>query len=216
MRPLMLAVARRFPKQQAVKAFRQFVCWSVRFLIAGGGRTGATEEALAKAAKEVSDGHIKTVKQLVTQLADVLPSDSVFENRFAVAAVSKNNLARYYLRALELKAQGHAEPEWIPNENIVINLEHVLPEKPGTDWDIDPGIVSAYYKRIGNMVLLQASVNNAIGNSPFAAKRDTFKGSAFLLTQQVAEKATWGPPEIEDRQKELAKIAAVTWPILAP
>ncbi|MBM4432992.1 MAG: hypothetical protein FJ025_03240 [Chloroflexi bacterium] len=58
MRPLMLAVARRFSKQQAAKAFRQFVCWSVRFLIAGGGRTGATEEALAKAAKEVSESGI--------------------------------------------------------------------------------------------------------------------------------------------------------------
>lgn len=216
MRPLMLAVARRFPKQQAEKAFRQFVCWSVRFLIAGGGRTGATEEALARAAKEVSDGHIRTAEQLVTQLTDVLPSDSVFENRFATATVSRNNIARYYLRALELKAQGHAEPEWIPNENTVINLEHVLPEKPGMDWAIDQRIVSAYYKRIGNMVLLQASVNNAIGNSSFATKRDTFKGSTFLLTNQVAEKATWGPLEIEDRQKELAKIAVATWPILAP
>ena len=216
MLPLMLAVVRRFPKQQAEKTFRQFVFWSVRFLVAGGGRTGATEKALAEAAKEVSDGRINTAEELATQLSDILPSDSEFENHFANATVSRPKAARYYLRALELKIQGHTEPEWIPNENTVINLEHVLPENPGADWTIDPRIVSAYYKRIGNMVLLQASANNIIGNSPFTAKRGTFKNSTFLLTKQVAKKTVWGPNEIEERQKKLAKIAVVTWPILAP
>ncbi len=216
MRPLMLAVARRFSKPEVEKAFRQFLFWSVRFLIAGGWRTGATEEALAKAAKEVSDCHIDTAKKLTTQLSDVLPTDSIFENRFATASVSKNTLARYYLRALELKATGNLEPEWIPNDNVIINLEHVLPENPGVGWTIDKGIVSAYYKRIGNMVLLKASANSAIGNSSFKAKRGVFKDSNFLFTKQVADKRVWGPQEIEERQKELAKIAVVTWPIVAP
>ncbi len=216
MLPLMLSVTRRFSDVEAVKAFRQFLFWSVRFLIAGGWRTGATEEAMAKAAKEVTDGRIIKASDLAAQLADVLPVDSVFESRFAIASVSKNSLARYYLRALELKAQGQNEPEWIPNDNRVINLEHVLPEHPGVGWAIEEGVMSAYYRRIGNLVLLQATPNSVIGNSAFTIKKEVYKDSSFLLTKQVASKATWGPQEIDERQKELAKIAVKTWPILAP
>jgi hypothetical protein len=49
MRPLALAVATRFPNSQAEKAFQMFVYWSVRLLIAGGGRSGVVEEAFNKA-----------------------------------------------------------------------------------------------------------------------------------------------------------------------
>ena len=216
MRPLMLAVTRRFPKTQVEKAFRHFIFWTVRFSIAGGWRTGATEEGIAKAAKEVSDGHINTVEQLAVILKDVLPEDVVFENRFAIATVSKNSLARYYLRALELKVAGKPEPEWVPNENTVINLEHILPENPSSEWGIDKGLVSSYFKRIGNMVLIQATVNTTIGNTTFDIKKEVFRQSGYSLTQQVAEKSVWGPLEIEERQKSLAKIAVTTWPMIAP
>jgi len=216
MLPLMLAVAKKFSSSEAEKAFRQFLFWTVRFLIAGGGRTGATEEGLAKAAKEVTDGRIDTSVKLANQLKDVIPTDLTFENRFATASVSRNSLARYYLRAMEQQKSGVAEPEWIPNDNTVINLEHVLPENPGTGWKIDEAIASAYFKRIGNLVLLQKSVNVDIGNSYFETKKQAYKNSEFSLTKEVANKATWGSKEIEDRQKELAKIAVKTWPIAAP
>ncbi len=216
MRPLMLAVTRRFSKQQVEKTFRQFVFWTVRFSIAGGWRTGSTEQAIAKAAKEVSDGRIHTADKLAAQLVDVLPTDAEFENRFASATVAKNSLARYYLRALELKAAGNSDPEWIPNDNTIINLEHVLPENPSADWRIDKAVVSAYFKRIGNMVLLKASANSLIGNKSFKEKKHIFQNATFLLTQQVASSTEWGTKEIEDRQKRLAKDAVKTWPILAP
>jgi len=216
MLPLMLAVAKNFSSSEAEKAFRQFVFWTVRFLIAGGGRTGATEEGLAKAAKEVTDGRIDTSVKLANQLKDVIPTDLTFENRFATASVSKNSLARYYLRAMEQQKLRVAEPEWIPNDNTVINLEHVLPENPETGWKIDEAVASAYFKRIGNLVLLQKGVNVDIGNSDFETKKQAYKNSTFSLTKEVANKATWGSKEIEDRQKRLAKIAVKTWPIAAP
>ena len=49
MRPLMLAVIYKFPKGQLEKALQLFVSWAVRFLIAGGGRSGGVAEAFAKA-----------------------------------------------------------------------------------------------------------------------------------------------------------------------
>jgi hypothetical protein len=128
----LLSVIRQFEKKQVEAAMRLFVCWSVRFLIVGGGRSGGAEESSAEIAKKVTDGAIKTTSQLADAMKKVVPTDPEFESAFATARVTDNNLARYYLRAMELKRKGNPEPEWIPNEDIVINLEHVLPENPAS------------------------------------------------------------------------------------
>lgn len=215
LRPLMLSVARQFSKKEAEKAFRMFVCWSVRFLISGGGRSGTVEESFATRASEVSTGKTDTAQKLADAMAGVVPTDAEFEAAFAVARVSKNALARYYLRALELKVQGNPEPEWIPNENIVINLEHILPDNPEGNWPtFDPSVVPSYHKRLGNMVLLRASANSTIGNSKFSEKQRHFNASTFMLTQEVGQKTDWSPQEVDERQKRLATLAIATWPLV--
>ena len=61
------------------------------------------------------------------------------------------------------------------------------------------------------MVLLQATKNNAIGNKGFDEKKPILKVSAYILTSQVAEEATWGATAIATRQKKLAELAVKTW-----
>jgi hypothetical protein len=215
LRPLMLAVANQFSKTNIEETFRMFVCWSVRLLVAGGGRSGSVEQSCAERAKDVSTGHIKTAKDLAKAMTNIIPTDAAFEASFAIARVSQNYLARYYLRALELKRKGHQEPEWIPNDDIVINLEHVIPENPDSSWkSLDSETVPAYHKRIGNLVLLQASKNVAAGNSSFAGKKKLYAQSTFKLTADIASKSGWGPQEIDKRQKTLAALAVKTWPII--
>ena len=214
-RPLMFAVSRHFSVKEAQIAFRLFVFWSVRFLIVGG-RGGLLDTNYAKRAQEIASGKITTAKALTDALADILPSDARFEEYFSDARVSQVFLARYYLRALETKKKGEAEPELLPSdEETFINLEHILPENPDAQgWpDIDSDSAAANYKRIGNLVLLQAKKNVQIGNKSFADKKQVLKDSAFLLTSSVAACDNWGVEEIEDRQKTLAKLAVETWPI---
>ena len=45
-----------------------------------------------------------------------MPADATFEAAFSEARVEKGYLARYYLRALEMKAKGDPQPELVPNE----------------------------------------------------------------------------------------------------
>ena len=53
----------------------------------------------------------------------------------------------------------------IPNEEIVITLEHILPQN--STWDnwpnIEQELAAAVHKRIGNMVLLKAAPNSTLG-----------------------------------------------------
>ena len=166
-------------------------------------------------AQEIGTGKIKTAKQLTDTLADVIPSDAMFETAFAEARVSQVHLARYLMRAMELKKKNQPEPEFVPmDEEHVINLEHILPENPQTNWPtIDPETAGAYYRRIGNLAILQATKNSLIGNSPFSEKIKVLKDSAFLLTSEIASHTTWGIAEINARQKALAKLAVETWPM---
>ena len=118
------------------------------------------------------------------------------------------------MRAMEQKVKGQDDAEWVPSDDEQsINLEHVLPENPGTIWpNIDAGAAAAAYNRIGNFVMLKALSNSIIGNASFADKKTVFADSAYELTKAVAKYSKWGTKEINERQAKLAAIAVQTWP----
>jgi len=70
----------------------------------------------------------------------------------------------------------------------------------------------AYHKRIGNLSLIQASINMEAGNDGFDIKKPLLSNSEFKLTSAIADYAQWGPNEIESRQNHLAKLAVKAWP----
>ncbi len=215
LRPLALAISGRFNKKQAELAFRQLVFWSVRYLVAGI-RSGRAVELIHNVAQEISSGRVGTASKLADHMAPLLLSDPAFKEQFAAYRVSKSGLARYYLRALEYKLQGNATPEFVPNEDIVINLEHVLPGHLGQGWpDLDSAVAHTYHNRLGNMVLLRADLNSVIGNRRLEEKKPTLAKSTFLLTKEVAQQDEWGPKEITSRQERMAELAVKVWPLRA-
>ncbi len=213
-RPLMLAVTRHFSTREAQKAFLVMVSWSVRFLIAGGGGGGFLDRHYGLRAQEVTKGEIKTTDQLRKRMIDIVPNDEVFKEAFATATVRRTNLARYYLRALELHVKDEREPQLLPNDDTMsVNLEHILPVTPSDEWDISTDLAAAYYRRIGNMVLLNSRQNVELGNLGFSEKRTILKGSPFLLTAETARSKKWGPDQIAKRQERLAELAPAVWPL---
>lgn len=214
LRPLMLAIVRNFSRIETEVAFKRFVCWSVRWLVAGGARSGRVESAIGVAAKMVTNGEIESANHLADNLEPVLPNDSTFALAFRNLTVANHRLARYYLRTLEVTYHNEPEPEWIPNEDTVVTLEHVLPQNPGENWPgIESAIHSTYYKRLGNMTLLAGSLNRDIGNDSFDDKRKVFESSEYQLTKEIGAEAAWGPAEIEKRQAGLSELAIQAWPL---
>lgn len=221
-RPLMLAVAQHLDPSEADIAFRSFICWTVRFLIAGGMRGGQLEDAYGSKAHDVAMGNIKTTKNLLSELLAVLPTDVEFQTAFSSARVSQHNLARYYLRAIEACLRKETDqPELKPvQDTTIVNLEHILPQEPSGNWPhIDSEMAEAYTKRIGNLTLMRAKTNKDFGNASFQSKRAEFEKSQILLNKEIYastnEQTKWGATEINERQKRLAEFAVKTWP-LAP
>ncbi len=215
-RPVMLAVAVKFSKKEAVSAFRKFVSWKVRYLIAGSTLTGGyIEVPLSAVAKKVYDGDITDEKSLSKEMAGRLPTDEQFQRAFAEATVSKMALARYYLRSLERVVKETPEPGFIPNDDReVINLEHILPHKPMGNWPAFSDLeAAADVKRLGNMTLLQAKKNADLRSAGFEDKKQVFKDGPFELTLQLATLPEWNHQRVAERQQVLAGLALKAWPL---
>jgi hypothetical protein len=212
-RPLLLSVVWKFSPVEAKKAFRLFVSWSVRFLIAGGGGGGVLDRHYGLRAKEVTEGSVTTAKELAAKMVNVVRNDVDFRTAMLTHRVSKSPLARYYLRALELKMQGEPNPELggVLEDTVLFNLEHVMPLIPGDGWELDPEILQANNKRLGNMALLNPEANVGGGNKSFKEKLPIYKSSPLLLTQEIANNTTWGPEQIAARQEIMADLAPMVW-----
>jgi hypothetical protein len=159
-RPLLLALVAQAKPGQIPKCLRLLVTCSVRFLIVGGLGGGTLEKHYTKVAQKVRTGEIASASQLLAVMKDVTPNNAEFKETFARATVSQSYLARYYLRTMEVVERGAAEPQDIPNDDeTVVNLEHVLPESPSAEWRFEPDLMQAYYRRIGNLALVQRTSN---------------------------------------------------------
>jgi len=214
-RPLMFAVARTFSPKEAARAFRMFVCWSVRFLIVGG-RGGFLDRNYAVLASQVGNRTIKNATSLAEAAAkDIVPKDAEFEAAFSSAQVSQSRLARYYLRAIENSRKQQPDPEWVASDDTKgVNLEHVLPEVPGSAWpNVTDDDAVAYWRRIGNLAIMQANKNSKLGNQGFSEKRPVLGQSTYCWTAEIAKETTWGPKQIGERQRRLAAAAVLTWPL---
>ena len=96
----------------------------------------------------------------------------------------------------------------------MINLEHILPEKPEGNWpQFADEQVKLYFKRIGNLCLVRAVDNSTAKSASFEDKKPIFTESPYVLTAQVADATDWTAEQIVSRQKILTPFALKAWPI---
>jgi len=214
LRPLLLAVTSKMQPKEAAQSLQFLVSLGVRLMIASSTRSGSVEEPLAEAAKRVYDGKITNKDDLRKELT-VTPSDAVFRDALANARVSNAKLARYYLRSLEMAAKEEPEPWFIPQDDrSIINLEHVLPQRPDGNWpQFDDDAVSVYSKRLGNLSLMRALDNSGLKSESFEEKKQVYAVCPYVLTSQIAECDEWTVDRIVERQKVLADLGIAAWPI---
>ncbi len=216
-RPLLLSIVRKFDVSDVTSAFTMCISWSVRFMIAGGFGSGTVEKFYAETAASIEAGTMGSPEALAAAMAQRAPNDARFEEAFAVQSVSRNYLARYYLRALENQARrGTRQAILVPEADVEkVDLEHVLPKNPGPGWGLDEETTDKLHRKIGNLVLIARGDNVAMGNDTFDTKKPYLDPCPFILTSEVAKESEWGEAQIAERQKRLAALAVAAWPITA-
>lgn len=212
-RPLLMAILEKFPPKDTVSSFELLVAIAVRFQIVGGVGGGTLERFYSETAKSISESKITDVQGIKAAFTTV-PTDSAFEQAFAVATISKQNLARFYLRCLEDGVNPQQEKISSEDTNRV-NLEHILPITPDGNWlkDWPADDVKAFQKRLGNLALMSSKINSTVGNESFEEKKQIYKDSSFYWTNKISESQTWLKESINNRQLEMARTAVKVWKI---
>ena len=78
-------------------------------------------------------------------------------------------------------------------------IEHIFPQQPSNEATVefgkheDPDIADL----LGNLVLLEKSINASLSNRPYSRKRDVYSKSKLLLTNSLAEQPAIGKTKID-------------------
>lgn len=212
---VLLAAKEKLPDELFPKVLRMIVILSFRYSVICGYTPAKLESAYSKTVKYIREQKPKTAKAIFEQLKEVYPKDTEFANSFAEKTLGANNsrLARYILSELNSYYMGSKELVANPN-GMELNLEHILPQSPKDSWLVEFSNIAPtqYIYRVGNMTLLDSSVNRKLGNGSFREKcSKAYEGSMLKITKEILDYPVWGPKQIEERQKKMAKVACDIW-----
>lgn len=181
----------------------------VRNLITAGLNPNQFELVFSKIAIKISKKGYETIDEIQKDLNKNKISDEQFERDFLVLKFRKSQKSRqrYFLRMLH--SHNNKETRVISDNNIV-HLEHILPIE-AILWDIEEEVHEEYVNRLGNLTLLGQEYNKNASNKTFEYKKEIYAQSNIKMTKNLASYETWGPTMIEERQKEMAKLAIKIW-----
>jgi hypothetical protein len=161
---------------------------------------------------------------------------------FSFRELTQERIQQYRIRYILAKLTSYIEEQAWGNpaygrlDHYITNkveIEHILPTNPRPNvraaFD-KPEEYDAYVGRLGNLTLLEKTINCAVSNASFAEKQPGYKQSTFLITKSLAEKPqvgvntqlnravheliefeTWDSAAILKRQEMLAKLARKVW-----
>jgi uncharacterized protein with ParB-like and HNH nuclease domain len=145
-------------------------------------------------------------------LNDLLPPKEYFIEKFKdvkYAASPKNRrLITYILSNYESHLRGNRE---LSLNYRVLNIEHLLPQKPES-WGITRSDTKGYVNNIGNLLLIDQSLNSRMGNKPLSDKIPILGESSLKMNEKILDlfninNNIWNQDEIEKRNSILAEIA---------
>mgnify|MGYP000055982382 CR=1 FL=1 len=188
---------------------------------------------------------VKTERELEEFIAKYFLKD--IENHadrfdFAFRELSQDRIQQYRLRYILAKLTQHIEEQAWGNPahgrldhylTTNVEVEHILPLNPRPEVRASfdkPEEYSNYTGRLGNLTLLEKTINSAVSNGSFAEKAPGYRQSGFLLTRSLVEKPQmgqhtslnravadleqfekWDSAAIERRQEMLARLARRVW-----
>lgn len=206
--PLLFATWEAFSKQDFVRVLKLVSAVSFRFSVVSGLNTNTLEPVYHRGAKAVTDGNITTLSEIFECLKPIYVEDQKMRQDFVLLEIEtkgqKKKLAKYILARLEESFSSRTcDPDTDPG-----TIEHILPENPTQVWDgtypSDKWERGVY--RLGNLTLIEASLNREIGNGSYCDKLSAYSRSTYALARGIGKIAPeqWTEELVEERQRLLA------------
>ena len=161
---------------------------------------------------------------------------------FAFRELTQLNIQKYRMRYILAKLTQYIEerawgsPTYSELDRYVhktVHVEHILPQTPTAEvreaFD-KPVEYEDYLGRLGNLTLLEKTINSSVSNGSYTEKVPGYRQSFFLLTKSLAEKPQvgvdtqlnravadliqfecWNSQTIVERQQMLTALARKVW-----
>ncbi len=211
---LLLAAQRVWADDQFAALAKRCSIIAFRANVINSMSTSTFEGIFNKIARDIHSGMATKVSDIAAQLCQAYASDASFRASFAerqlkTTSARNKKVVRYILHALEKNAGG-AEFEFDSERNTI---EHILPESNHTEWpNFDSSTHYQYSHRLGNLAILERSLNLKIGDQGFSTKASIYLDSNFKTTQSLGKDYDeWSPERIGQRQQKMAREATSIW-----
>jgi hypothetical protein len=208
--PLLFAAWHRL-RDDFAGILRMAVVISFRHNVIGRQSTSELEAVYNEAAIQVMSGELRTPAAIFNALQPIYSDDERFKNDFAYAEIKGTpqgkKLLRYVLQQLERDASGRPT-----DADDIVTIEHILPQNPSEVWDdrFPPGESDGFVWRLGNLTLLEASINRDLERASFEEKLRGYGRSRYEITRGIKAEE-WNPDALFARQKQMAVRAAHIW-----
>jgi len=213
--PLVLSVMRHYEdgalKTKHVRAILAAVeSFHFKFTaIASQRSSGGISFMYALAARELyqakdAEGKVKGLQEFQKKkLASKLPQYAEFEPSFMTLKYSsqmtkQKSLVRYILTKIYQRIS-----IGLPIDPEKMTIEHLAPENPPKGTGLSPEQVAS----IGNLILVDQTLNNKLANKSFLEKVEVLKSAHVWVDPVVLNAKDWSAAEIASRAKLLAQDA---------
>ncbi len=158
-------------------------------------------------------GKIQSIlSELESSLKKIRPTRQQFTEGFSDIEYGRSENSRKLVKYVlsKFNYQDSSGENRIDFTNV--NIEHILPQKPGKAWGLKRSDVKAYVDKIGNLVLVSKRYNSVMGNTSIAEKtkmleKSEIKATNTLAKEIIAEGNKWGEKEILGRHSLMANEA---------
>ncbi len=215
MTPLLFSAWEKLSPADFVRVLKLVSVISFRYTVICGLNTNELEPVYHKAAKALLSEQATTPADVFGQLRDIYVSDDKFIRDFEVKEIDttgqRKKLAKFILCRLDTDVSGVSRDyEADPG-----TIEHILPENSSADWGVSfpSERQKDFIYRLGNLTLLESTLNRQIGNTLLSEKLPIYRNSSYGLTTTFAAAAPdeWTPAALDARQGQMAMRAAHLW-----
>lgn len=209
-KPLALSVMEGGTSKEIAGMLDLIVSLTFRYTVISDLSAAQLERIYATAAKEVRSKGKRDKHFLRELLKEAWVDDKVFLESFRGFDFDRAPIAKYVLRELNRHTEADKSMEVSANST----LEHILPQKPGKDWAgaYPAGRLEDFVLKVGNLTLLEKTMNNKLGNSDFKHKKSkAFSVSKLAINSDLKKKVVWTHKEIDARSRSFAKLALEIW-----
>jgi len=214
--PILMAGATKFSPEEFSKLTQILVVMAIRYNLIGEQRTGVLANYYSEIPPKIFNSELTKAAKVFREVKPIYPNDSDFKDAFLKKSIRDSKKARYILTEIEVFLSNDITT--IVNDPRKVNLEHILPRNPGSEWKETINSIPLeeqieYTYKLGNLALMSSGNNKGLGAKGFQSKKEIFASEPIHFTKSISEYEVWTKETIEKRQEEMADVAVKVWKI---